>query len=198
VKCKKANNRIIRTMSDETENQPPLPTVEGPGRKLERADQILLFSGLVIAGFAAFFPWYVFLNQEKFGIQPMGFATNRDLFETPGRSIVTVSPLAIPDSDKKSPEQTLDNMSTATVNTDGQEREPPADDDTGPDQQYPGQKSSFRLLHVVNGRALIEDGNSMYVVRIGSALPDDSRLATLEKRDGRWVIVTSDGDVIER
>ncbi len=35
----------------------------------------------------------------------------------------------------------------------------------------------------------------MYVVRVGSILPDNSRLATIEQREGKWVIVTSTGDV---
>jgi hypothetical protein len=48
---------------------------------------------------------------------------------------------------------------------------------------------------VSNGRALIEDPSGMYVVRVGSILPDESRLATIEQRDGKWVIVTSNGDV---
>ncbi|MNT02685.1 hypothetical protein D3C72_1371910 [compost metagenome] len=50
-------------------------------------------------------------------------------------------------------------------------------------------------MHVANGRALIEDTTGMYIVRIGSILPDNSRLATLEERDGRWVMITSSGDV---
>ncbi len=53
-------------------------------------------------------------------------------------------------------------------------------------------------MHVANGRALIEDAGGMYIVRVGSVLPDNSRLATLEQRDGKWVIVTSNGDVYER
>lgn len=183
----------------EGEGDPQQPLVqEEPVIRREKNDRLLFGSGLLIAGFAAFFPWYVFLNQDQFGIRPMGFATNRDLPELPGRSVVAASPLAIPDSDNESSGETLDIISTATVNTDGEEREPAPGEDAGPDQQFPGQKSSFRLLHVVNGRALIEDGSGMYVVRIGSILPDNSRLATLEKRKGRWVIVTSDGDVIER
>jgi hypothetical protein len=56
-----------------------------------------------------------------------------------------------------------------------------------PDQSFPG-KPRYRLLHVANGRALIEDKSGMYIVRIGSVLPDNSRLATLEQRDGSWVI----------
>ena len=37
----------------------------------------------------------------------------------------------------------------------------------------------------------------MYMVRIGSILPDNSKLATIEQRDGRWVIITSSGQVYE-
>jgi hypothetical protein len=37
----------------------------------------------------------------------------------------------------------------------------------------------------------------MYLVRVGSILPDNSRVATLEQRDGKWVIVTSAGDVVQ-
>ena len=184
-------------MSDTSEDLPPL-LPQKSGKRRGKSDQMLLGSGLVLAAFAAFFPWYVFLNQEQFGVRPMGFATNRDLPEWPGRSVVSVSPLAIPDSDTDSSDDTLDTMTTATVNTLGEQRQPDDSVDAGPDQKFPGQKSAFRLLHVVNGRALIEDGKGMYVVRIGSILPDNSRLATLEKRDDRWVIVTSDGEVIER
>ncbi len=38
----------------------------------------------------------------------------------------------------------------------------------------------------------------MYVVRVGSILPDDSKLASIEQRDGKWVIVTSGGAVYQR
>jgi hypothetical protein len=84
-----------------------------------------------------------------------------------------------------------DPLTTATVSNTGRE------DDKGPpaDQQpFPG-KSAFQLLHVANGRALIEDDTGMYVVRVGSLLPDSSRLASIEQREGKWVIVTSTGDV---
>lgn len=52
-------------------------------------------------------------------------------------------------------------------------------------------------MHVANGRALIEDASGMYIVRIGSVLPDNSRLATFEERDGRWVMITSKGEIFE-
>jgi hypothetical protein len=38
-----------------------------------------------------------------------------------------------------------------------------------PIKAFPG-KPRYRLLHVANGRALIEDKSGMYIVRIGSVL----------------------------
>ncbi len=52
-------------------------------------------------------------------------------------------------------------------------------------------------MHVANGRALIEDKTGMYIVRVGAVLPDNSRLATLEERDGQWVLITSKGQVFK-
>ncbi|MCY6382400.1 flagellar protein [Hoeflea prorocentri] len=163
----------------------------------DRTDRVLISVGLVLAAFAAFFPWYVFLNQDQFGVRPYTLSSERDLPGIAGRSVVSVSPLAIPDSGD-SDEFDFDSITTATITLDGNEGDNEADPEEGPAQAFPGYKPVFRLLHVVNGRALIEDGNGVYMVRVGSILPDDSRLATLEQRDGRWVIVTSDGDVIER
>jgi hypothetical protein len=163
-------------------------------------DRVITAVGFLLATAAAFFPWYVFFNQESFGIAPMaGYSDTRDLPEIAGRPFVTVSPLAIPDEDDVSTQPSaFDPIITATVPS-GQS------DDTGsslngeadPDQSFPGQPR-YRLLHVANGRALIEDKSGMYIVRIGSVLPDNSRLATLEQRDGSWVIVTSNGQVIRR
>lgn len=163
----------------------------------DKTDRALISVGLILAAFAAFFPWYVFLNQEKFGVRPYSLSSERDLPGIAGRSVVNVSPLAIPDSGEAA-DNAFDSIVTATITLDGQEGDDQADPDEGPAQAFPRPKPVFRLLHVVNGRALIEDGNGVYMVRVGSILPDDSRLATLEQRDGRWVIVTSDGEVIER
>ncbi|HEX8045407.1 flagellar protein [Rhizobium sp.] len=156
-------------------------------------DRALACTGLVLAGISAFFPWYVFLNPDKFGIQVAEGDRTRDLPNWPGREIVSVSPLAMVNKNPGEPKDIIipDPLTTATVSSVGRE------DDKGPpaeDQPFPG-KSPFHLLHVANGRALIEDDTGMFVVRVGSLLPDNSRLATIEQRDGKWVIVTSTGDV---
>ena len=162
-------------------------------------DRVLAVAGFALATAAAFFPWYVFFNQEGFGIAPMGYTETRDLPETGGRSFVNVSPLAIPDEkDGSGQPSAFDPIITATVSGEGGETTgAPALTTIDPDKSFPG-KPRYKLLHVANGRALIEDKSGMYIVRIGSVLPDNSRLATLEKRDGQWVIITSNGEVIQR
>ncbi|MBY5829941.1 flagellar protein [Rhizobium ruizarguesonis] len=163
-------------------------------RKTVMLDRLLTFSGLALAGASAFFPWYVFFNADKFGINVATSSNSRELPDWPARNVFSVSPLAMVnknEGDKKAPP--IDPLTTATVSDLGKER------DGGPileEQPFPG-KSSFRLLHVSNGRALIEDPSGMYVVRVGSILPDESRLATLEQRDGKWVIVTSKGETYQ-
>lgn len=173
--------------------------LERAAQRKRSTDRGMAIVGFALAAAAAFFPWYVFFNQENFGIKPMGYAETRDLPEISGRAVVSVSPLAIPNAPDSSKEPSaFDPITTATVSNedesiDGSSNVP----DTASDQSFPG-KPRYRLLHVANGRALIEDKSGMYVVRIGSVLPDNSRLATLEQRDGDWMIVTSKGDVIKR
>ncbi|MEM5471532.1 flagellar protein [Hoeflea sp. AS60] len=162
-------------------------------------DRVLAITGFMLATAAAFFPWYVFFNQESFGIAPMGYTETRDLPEVGGRSFVNVSPLAIPDErDGAAEPSAFDPIITATVpgQSEGTSTAPGAAT-IDPNTTFPG-KPRYKLLHVANGRALIEDRSGMYIVRIGSVLPDNSRLATLEKRDGQWVIITSNGEVIQR
>ena len=172
----------------------------GPVARSKRSgDRVFTVVGFTLATAAAFFPWYVFFNQESFGIAPMGYTDTRDLPEIPGRALVTVSPLAIPDEkDGAAPASAFDPIITATVpESGGSGAGASAVASEDPNQSFPG-RPQYRLLHVANGRALIEDKSGMYIVRIGSVLPDNSRLATLEQRDGKWVIVTSNGEVIQR
>lgn len=159
------------------------------------SDRIFGLAGLALATLAALFPWYVFLNQESFGVAPMDWEATRDLPEIPARPLASVSPLAMPDvMDELASTQRYDPITTATVSNLG--RSPRQNNDPAQVRQdFPG-KPAYRLLHVANGRALIEDLSGLYIVRIGSVLPDESRLATMEKRNGNWVIITSDGEVI--
>ncbi|MNT79965.1 hypothetical protein D3C72_2193630 [compost metagenome] len=93
--------------------------------------------------------------------------------------------------DAPAPGELPDMLTTATVSEKGKEKQNNLAAGLE-DQPFPGQ-TSFRLLHVSNGRALIEDGSGMYMVRVGSTLPDNARLTKIEQRDGEWMIETSSG-----
>lgn len=173
-----------------------VPAVRAAKRESRIGDKALIATGLVLAAASAFFPWYVFFNSDKFGIRTEEFGRTRDLPPGVGRPVVSVSPLAMTDSSKDDwpkPMDLFDNITTATTSSLGEERNNGL---TAEQQPFPG-KGNFRLLHVANGRALIEDGSGMYMVRIGSTLPDNSKLASLEQREGKWVIITSTGQVYQ-
>lgn len=179
---------------DDDEKIPPLKP-EGR-RRTTFHDRAMTIAGLLLAGASAIFPWYVFFNEGKFGINVAEGDRMRDLPNWPARNVFSVSPLALANRTPPEikPDVPVDPLTTATVSSLGKEEDKGA---PAEEQPFPG-KSSFRLLHVANGRALIEDTSGMYVVRVGSILPDESRLATLEQRDGQWVIVTSKGEVYGR
>lgn len=155
-------------------------------------DKALGVTGVALAAAATFFPWYAFLHQDKFSMPALWQGNTRDVpgREGPGGS---ASPTAMLERDEAT-QSAIDQLTTATVPNSEGPKKPGVQDDL--EQPFPS-ATSFKLMHVANGRALIEDSNGMYIVRIGSALPDNSRLATLEQRDGRWVMITSKGDVFQ-
>lgn len=183
------------TEFDDDQTVPPIRRRDR--NRYSRSDKIIVASGVLLAALAAFFPWYVFLHPEKFSIPKLWEGTTRDLPEHGARKVMSVSPTAMVDSTRNSGDAAPDLMATATTSDVGREKNLGVPVETGLDQPLPA-PSGFRLMHVANGRALIEDARGMYIVRVGSILPDNSRLATLEQREGAWVIVTSNGDVIAR
>lgn len=155
-------------------------------------DKALGVTGVALAAAATFFPWYAFLHQDKFSMPALWQGNTRDVpgREGPGGS---ASPTAMLERDAAT-QSAIDQLTTATVSNSAAPKKPGVQEDL--EQPFPA-ATNFKLMHVANGRALIEDSSGMYIVRIGSTLPDNSRLATLEQRDGRWVMITSKGDVYQ-
>jgi hypothetical protein len=150
-----------------------------------REDLFLGLFGIALGLGSAMFPWYVFFNQEKFGVRAVTFdgvgeTTSTGVSNTP--QIVR-----IPD-DSDLPLSDLDQLSTGTT---------PKDETASLlDQPFPTQDIPFQLVHVANGRAMIQDDTGLWVVQRGSVLPDMSRVASIEERGGAWVIVTSTDRVV--
>jgi hypothetical protein len=144
---------------------------------------------------AAFFPWYVFFNEDQFGIRVAVQELSRDLPEWAGRAIVNPSPAAIADRDENSGDP-LSGERIITGSIPDLGKDIGGDGGASPlDQAFPGDAMKFKVLHVANGRAMIEDKGGVYLVEPGSVLPDSSKVAALEQRAGKWVVVTDKGTI---
>ena len=171
--------------------RPAIPRAAAAKRKLDRGDITLAALGVTLGLICALFPWYIFFNQEQFGVREFVFEGGRS--GTPARS-VGYQPHMIgkPFSTGEMPKIGLDFFPTATLSEEAEAgRAVPASE-----QPFPLDIVNYKLVHVANGRAMIEDSDGLWVVQPGSRLPDASRVVSLERRDGSWVMVTSLNQVI--
>jgi hypothetical protein len=171
------------------------PAEEGkqtsPHRKDRRGDLIIAGLGVALGLGCALFPWYIFLNQEKFGIRALEFSGGGQGGRMPGLSLrgrtdrptsqAMEEDLAI---------GALDPFATGSL-PDRRQYAPPAQ------QPFPAEAVEFRLVHVANGRAMIADDAGLWVVQRGSLLPDNSRVSAIEQRGGKWVLITSTDKVLK-
>ncbi|MGN6307365.1 MAG: hypothetical protein ACTHNH_21315 [Mesorhizobium sp.] len=174
----------------------PPPAVRFPmpvKKKDHRGDLVIAGLGVALGLVCALFPWYIFFNQDQFGVQAIRFGGRGG---NAGRATVEARPNAsgTPVADQEIPDSALDLFSTGTL------QPKPESADAAPDldqQPFPSDAATFRLVHIANGRAMIEDDAGLWVVQQGSVLPDSSTVKSIEQRKGRWVLVTSTDRVIE-
>ena len=169
------------------------PRSTPPKKRGRRSDLIIAGLGIALGFGCAVFPWYIFFNQDKFGIRAMKFEGNGDrtqpvMLGSDGERV------GAPMSAKDIPPMELDLFATGTTGSD--------EDDDGNasklvEQPFPGDEVRFRLVYAAAGRAMIADDTGMWVVQRGSLLPDNSKVAGIEQRDGKWVLVTSADRVVE-
>jgi len=173
---------------DADEPVPPLPVRK---KKFWTADRVIGWSGAMIALAAAFFPWYVFVNEEKFGLEALRAMVSDDAAVPSRRSTLEGNANGIPER-KTAKAEIEDNIVTGTVPA---AEEPSSDSEQAlPAQPFPSAPRNFRLLKVIKGQAMIEDGTGIFVVRKGDVLPDRTKVSDLEQRDGKWVLVTDGGN----
>jgi hypothetical protein len=157
-----------------------------------RTDILIAGAGLALGLTCALFPWYIFFNQEQFGPPAMKFegteveALVDDAMATPllprGNSEVRI--IGIPELNLDyAPTGSLPRVFSAPVTL-------------LPEQPFPDDAAPFKVLHVTAGRAMIEDDSGIWVVEPGSKLPDRSQVESIERRKGKWVVVTSEKKVL--
>ena len=171
----------------------PQPPVRIPKtrKKMDRGDLTIGALGVTLGLTCALFPWYIFFNQEQFGVREFTFEGSRG--GTPPRNIAYQPQLIGKQFESgEVPKMELDVFPTATVPEENESvRAVPASQ-----QPFPPDILNFRLVHVANGRAMIQDDAGLWVVQPGSRLPNASVVSSIEKRDGNWVLVTSHDMVI--
>lgn len=174
--------------------KPAVPRRIKPARRGRLTEDILL--GLIGAALglgSAFFPWYVFFNQEKFGIRAVKLDSEIQSVDGLSSSTPQMTRIADPAQIKEITSLELDRLPTGTTPQDEQS--------TGSipaivEQPYPHHEAAFRVVHIENGRAMIEDESGLWIVQRGSTLPDMTRVTSIEQRDGTWVVVTSGKQVL--
>lgn len=161
-------------------------------RKMDRSDVTIASLGILLGVTCAVFPWYIFFNQEKFGVREFVFS-GRGTGEPASGVTYLPQPVGQPFAAADVPKMELDFFPTATLPPEAEPtRAAPASE-----QPFPADRAGFTLVHVANGRAMIEDGDGLWVVQRGSRLPDASHVAAIEQRNGRWVLVTTTDKVVE-
>ncbi|MFN3765536.1 MAG: hypothetical protein ACK4R3_08200 [Aliihoeflea sp.] len=158
-------------------------------RGLTKGDLVITAGGLGLAFACAAFPWYVFMNQDQFGPREMRFSGNM----TPGSLAPSTAqpPLVMsPMTPDEFPMMELDLFATGTTGADEPRKA------AASPQPFPGELPAYRLVHVANGRAMIEDDGGIFVVQPGSTLPDGTSVSNIEQREGKWVLVNSNGSVL--
>jgi hypothetical protein len=176
---------------DADETVPPLAVRK---KKFWTADRIIGWSGAVLALAAAFFPWYVFVNEDKFGLEALRAMVSQDPAVPSRRSSSDDSSGGIPDRTLNAAlPPSEDNIVTGTVPAHESADKDAAEAEPLPAQPFPAAPRGFRLLKVIKDQAMIEDATGIYVVHKGDVLPDQTKVADLEQRDGKWVLVTDAG-----
>ena len=164
-------------------------------RRNRRSDLTLAALGVTLGLICALFPWYIFFNPEEFGVRAMKFGGGGDGTEPivlGAQSERIGAPVAAQDV----PAMRLDLLSTGTSTQDDEEESMQGTPGLS-EQPFPAPAVSFKLVHVANGRAMLEDDTGLFVVQPGSILPDGSRVTTIEERDGHPVLVTDAGVALE-
>lgn len=160
------------------------------------SDTIVAGLGIMLGLVCAFFPWYVFFNQEKFGIRAVQFSGGNGTRLAPDELTYQPSLVGKGFAIEDVPLLQLDRIATGTVPPDA---DPASGEMSLANQPFPGElapEPEYQVVHIANGRAMIEDREGLYVVQTGSILPDKSRVASIEKRNGNWVMVTSSDKVM--
>ncbi len=171
--------------------QPPRPQYPRLDKKSDRRSDIVFAAlGITLGLICALFPWYIFFNQDQFGVQAIKFGGSGSNSGRVGGGGSQMENAGRPLTANDVPD--IDLFATGTL----QDPNDPSQAQGAEEEPFPGDPK-FRMVHVANGRAMIEDDAGLWIVQRGSKLPDSSLVSSIEQRGGKWVMVTSTDQVIQ-
>lgn len=159
-------------------------------------DILLGLFGVALGLGSAYFPWYVFFNQEKFGIRAVKLDSEIQSVDGLSSSTPQIARIADPAEVKEITSIDLDLLPTGTTPPEDKDKQSTGSVPSIVEQPFPHREASYRVVHIENGRAMIEDESGLWIVQRGSTLPDLSTVAAIEQRADGWVVVTSDKRVL--
>lgn len=164
-------------------------------RRDRRSDLTIAALGVTLGLICALFPWYIFFNPDEFGVRAVRFGGSGGGTEP---IVLGAQPerVGAPVAEQKIVPLELDLLATGTATTDHAKEEEEGTPGLK-EQPFPPPVISFKVVQIANGRAMLEDDTGLFVVQPGSILPDNTRVQTIEERDGRPVLVTDAGAVLE-
>ena len=161
-------------------------------RRNGKSDVAIAVAGIALGLTCALFPWYVFFNQDDFGVRAMRFEGQRANDRMPNDLAFQPHLIGRPVQPDEVPRMELDMFATGTL---PDNRNPSTGSIPLEDQPFPGEDrpaAQFRVVHITKGRAMIEDDSGLWLVEPGALLPDNGRVTSIEQRGDRWFIVTAD------
>lgn len=174
----------------------PAFTAQPPeSSRTRRTDLTIAAIGVTLGLTCAIFPWYIFFNPEEFGVRGIRFLGNGDYVMTGPMPIVPQPDRVGAPSD--APEIPIEKLDLFATGTTAPTDETETDGAALASQPFPAAPAEFKIVHMANGRAMLQDDGGIFVVQKGSILPDNSFVASIEQRKGRWVLVTSADKVLE-
>ena len=172
----------------------PIPfTARKPDR---RGDLTVAALGVTLGLICALFPWYIFYNPDQFGVRAMKFSGSGAQPTGPITLEAQPERIGAPSATIEIPPAMLDPFPTGTASSE-KGASPEFAASALSDQPFPAETPRFQLLHIENGRAMIQDDAGIFIVEPGSVLPDRSRVEAIEERGGALVLITSDDRVLE-
>lgn len=183
-------DEAARPLAGSTKPQVP-PRIKPVKRGRLTEDILLGLFGIALGLGSAFFPWYVFFNQEKFGIRAVKLDSEIQSVGGLSSSTPELTRIADPAEIKEITSLELDRLPTGTTPQGEKDEQATGSVPAIVEQPYPDQAVDFRVVHIENGRAMIEDESGLWIVQRGSTLPDMTTVTSIEQRAEGWVVVTS-------